>query len=152
MALKKYLLALAAMAVTTAVQAADMVGIRADNSKETFPIANVLSVKFQGGDLPTMDVIKTDGESSNGFRSLVFSNGEFSSVSSISSATVSVFPNPVEDIIYVDGIDKDAEIIVMDLAGKQLMQAKARQINVSSLQTGSYLLKVNNKIVKFLKK
>jgi hypothetical protein len=140
------------MAVTTAVQAADMVGIRADNSKETFPIANVLSVKFQGGDLPTMDVIKTDGESSNGFRSLVFSNGEFSSVSSISSATVSVFPNPVEDIIYVDGIDKDAEIIVMDLAGKQLMQAKARQINVSSLQTGSYLLKVNNKIVKFLKK
>ena len=140
------------MAVTTAVQAADMVGIRADNSKETFPIANVLSVKFQGGDLPTMDVIKTDGESSNGFRSLVFSNGEFSSVSSISSATVSVFPNPVEDIIYVDGIDKDAEIIVMDLAGKQLMQAKARQINVSSLQTGSYLLKVNDKIVKFLKK
>jgi len=33
MVLKKYLLALAAMAATTAVQAADMIGIRADNSK-----------------------------------------------------------------------------------------------------------------------
>jgi hypothetical protein len=152
MVLKKYLLALAAMAATTAVQAAEMIGIRADKSKETFPIADVLSVKFQGGDVPTMDVIKTDGETSNGFRTLVFGNGEFSSVSSISSSTVSVYPNPVEDIIYVDGIDGDVEIIVMDLAGKQLLQVKARQINVSSLQTGSYLLKVNDKIVKFLKK
>ena len=152
MVVKKYLLALAAMAATTAVQAAEMIGIRADNSKETFPIANVLSVKFKGGDVTTMDVIKTEGETSNGFRTLVFSEGPFSSVSSISSATVSVYPNPVEDIIIVDGIDSDAEIIVMDLAGKQLLQAKARQINVSSLHAGSYLLKVNNKIVKFLKK
>ena len=52
MVVKKYLLALAAMAATTAVQAAEMIGIRADNSKETFPIANVLSVKFKGPSVP----------------------------------------------------------------------------------------------------
>ena len=135
------------------VHAADLIGIRADNSKETFTISNVMSIKFQNSTNPTMSINQNDGSSSEGFKKIVFSEGQGTSVNDNKfAASVSVYPNPVESIIYIDGLDADADIQVLDLNGKLLKQEKAQQIDVNDLQSGSYLLKIDNNSIKFIKK
>ncbi|HOU68181.1 MAG TPA: hypothetical protein PKW49_06330 [Paludibacteraceae bacterium] len=45
--MRKLFFVLLVMFAFASVQAADLIGIRADNSKETFTISNVMSIKFR---------------------------------------------------------------------------------------------------------
>jgi hypothetical protein len=71
-------------------------------------------------------------------------------------AKLSVFPNPVMDKIYLNGINAEGEITIMDLTGKQVReQAAAASCDVRDLQPGLYLLRYKNgndvRMVKFVK-
>ena len=67
------------------------------------------------------------------------------------------YPNPVEDLLYFCGIS-DAEIVVYDLNGRQLLNKKVvdlgnyQQINLGSLPAGTYVLQVGDKRKKIIKK
>ena len=59
-----------------------------------------------------------------------------------------VYPNPVEDKLYISGIENDASIRIFDLLGKQVFSSTKHHTNeaidVSKLETGVYLVKVND--------
>ena len=61
---------------------------------------------------------------------------------------VSVYPNPVSDILQING--KYSEINIFDLYGKLVLSSNAKKtIDISELSNGIYLVKINNnKIVK----
>jgi hypothetical protein len=75
--------------------------------------------------------------------------------------TINLFPNPAGDQlnVWVEGIQKRADIKVYDLMGKLVMQQASNntltQLNISKLTGGFYLVKVNdgkeNKSAKFVK-
>jgi hypothetical protein len=75
--------------------------------------------------------------------------------------TINLFPNPAGDQlnVWVEGIQKRADIKVYDLMGKLVMQQVSNntltQLNISKLTGGFYLVKVNdgkeNRSVKFVK-
>ena len=75
--------------------------------------------------------------------------------------TFNLFPNPAGDQlnVWVEGVEKNADIKVYNLVGKLVMQRQSNtiltQLNISKLPAGIYLLNVNNgketKAVKFIK-
>jgi hypothetical protein len=69
---------------------------------------------------------------------------------------ISIYPNPVEDRLYVKGIGA-AQVEVYNLKGELLMQTYSPMVNVSILPQGYYLLLVRNaegvaKVEPFVKK
>ena len=76
--------------------------------------------------------------------------------------TLNLFPNPAGDQlnVWVEGVDKKAEIKIYDLMGKLVMQQGSSntltQLNISRLSAGFYLVHVNDgketRSAKFVKK
>ena len=67
-----------------------------------------------------------------------------SAVHNPSAITLSVYPNPVTDILKIDIDAKIAAVEMLDLNGKSLLLQKGNQntFDISSLETGSYILRV----------
>ena len=69
-----------------------------------------------------------------------------------------IYPNPVNDHIYVSGnIEKVEEAQILDFSGKLIYTEKnpfknKKNISVHHIKTGNYLLKLDGKIYQFLKK
>lgn len=62
----------------------------------------------------------------------------------------SVYPNPVADILHIKNKNTMSEITVYDLSGKIVKKENPNsdraEINVSSLATGNYLVKIKDKV------
>lgn len=86
-------------------------------------------------------------------------NGEWvfsSSESMTTNTTVSVFPNPVSDILHIQGIKKGANWRILDLQGRVIKSGRyAGHIYLNTLKKGMYILQVahknNTKSMKFVK-
>lgn len=69
-----------------------------------------------------------------------------------------IYPNPVNENIFVSGKTEEVKSAqVLDFSGKVIYSEKnpfknKKNISVQSLTTGSYLLKLDNKIYQFIKK
>ena len=69
-----------------------------------------------------------------------------------------IYPNPVNDRIYVLGnIEKVEEAQILDFSGKLIYTEKKpfknkKNISVQNIKTGNYLLKLDGKIYQFLKR
>jgi len=57
---------------------------------------------------------------------------------------ISVYPNPALDILYLD-IDFDEPFLIVDLLGQVWMKGEGRSIDVSSLSSGVYFVKMKNR-------
>jgi hypothetical protein len=78
-------------------------------------------------------------------------------VSKIEKNDLSVFPNPVRDLLYIDAKDnKIYEFKIFDMMGQLVKSGRFEnnQTNLSSLISGVYLISINNstKIFKIIKK
>ncbi|MDM1552945.1 MULTISPECIES: T9SS type A sorting domain-containing protein [Chryseobacterium] len=58
--------------------------------------------------------------------------------------TISIYPNPVKDILYITSINKVAKVEIYDTAGRIItsMGVKEDSINVSDLPKGNYMIKL----------
>ena len=56
-----------------------------------------------------------------------------------------IYPNPVKDILYMEGLDQVKSYVIYDVAGRKLEQFHntTKQINVSHLSNGVYLLQIH---------
>ena len=72
-----------------------------------------------------------------------------------------VYPNPTKDVINIDYKDVITKVEIYDLNGRQIisqaLNANTNSLSVSSLSSGTYLIKIETKanevsIVKFVKK
>lgn len=84
---------------------------------------------------------------------------QFSTLSTPENAytanSLTVYPNPVKDVLNVSttGLLNDTVTAIYDLTGRQVLYGKLSEntINVSTLPTGIYILKIDNRIAKFVK-
>lgn len=66
--------------------------------------------------------------------------------------TVKVYPNPANDVLNIpNALDTDISI-VYNMAGLKIMEVAGASANISKLNRGMYLINVNGKIQKFIKK
>lgn len=69
-----------------------------------------------------------------------------SAITANNLSPITVYPNPVKDIIHISGFDQ-GEICLTDCMGKLVLRdSNKNQINVSQLPRGSYLLTVKNRL------
>ena len=74
-------------------------------------------------------------------------------IASPNANTLSIYPNPVETILNINGLEKAEIAQVLDVTGKTVITcATTGELNVSNLSSGIYILKVENKMLKFVKK
>ena len=77
------------------------------------------------------------------------------SVKEISKEDLLIFPNPVEDILYIKGIKKDFYFELYSIDGKLLQTGnynKEKGIDVKTLLKGTYIITINRQNFKFIKK
>ena len=82
-------------------------------------------------------------------------NGDDSKTPSIESENLKIYPNPAQEIVYVEGASKGTSISLFNLSGQelstQIASEEKNEVNVSSLPLGTYLLRIGKKVVKIVK-
>jgi aminopeptidase N len=77
------------------------------------------------------------------------------SVSDLSKQQFALYPNPAKNEINIKGIDKSTDFAIYFTDGKLVKRGTyqpEKSINISELVPGTYIFKINDKNVKFLKK
>ncbi len=59
----------------------------------------------------------------------------------LSSASVSVFPNPAKDQINISCNEQIQKVSILDVSGKEVYTGVAKTINISTLQSGIYFVR-----------
>lgn len=59
-----------------------------------------------------------------------------------SKQPVSLYPNPVKDILIIEGVDFDS-VEILDINTRLIKQINSKEINISELKSGIYLIKIN---------
>ena len=89
-------------------------------------------------------------------RIVIFDDNEGNTVNTEDNLlSISVFPNPTQEMLYVDGINVGETIRIFSLDGRMLLSSTAGNgtisLSVESLSNGVYLLQIGTEIVKFIK-
>ena len=72
------------------------------------------------------------------------------------SNSITIFPNPTRDVLFVNGLNSNDVVRLFDLQGKLILTSTASvdgksKMSVSQLPNGVYLLQVGVEIMKFVK-
>lgn len=89
-------------------------------------------------------------------RIVIFDDNEGGAVNTENKLlSIKVFPNPTQEILYVDGINAGDTIRIFSLDGQMLLASTAGNgtisLSVESLSNGVYILQIGTEIVKFIK-
>lgn len=107
-------------------------------------ISKVLSVP-DTGTYKVQILMETDNGQSDAFVDyLIISKIEPTSFNLIHSSTLGIYPNPAEDFLYVTG-ENIERVIVSSLNGVEMLQTTESVIDVRSILTGSYMVRVTTK-------
>ena len=152
---KRFLAALCCLSAAACLRAAEVpavVALSSDGSRTSYELSTVLRIVpsaggfalVRSGALPEV----------SGVRCVFFGTMEQTptSVAPAGESAVFVYPNPVAHTLLVDGAAAGAPLVVYDLHGRALLRTSEPQVDVSALAEGCYLLKVGDKVVKFVKK
>ena len=130
-----------------------LITISSDGIENSYLLASVQQVVFNESQFSTMSIEKKDGSVVNDVRTLLFGSMQDvpTSVEENAESMVYVYPNPVVNTLYVDGISADETLSVFNLTGKCVIQTTGNEVKVNELPDGTYLLQFNNQCVKFIK-
>ena len=153
---KSFLLGLVLLAAGQLfAQSFKMITLSADGSTATYLVSDVQKITFDTGNDKMIVNLKTGAADVTNITSV-----SFEVVTGIETpkpeSSISVFPNPVQETLTVNGVKKDALINVYSMNGALLKTVKAQdnstKVDVSSLQQGIYFLQIDKQVVKFIKK
>ena len=80
---------------------------------------------------------------------------EYTGIGETEAVSISVYPSPATDAIFVKGLDSNAGYTIVDIAGKMASSGfvnNEEPVNVASLSAGIYFFQINGETVKFIKK
>ena len=138
-----------------AAEEPSLITIKADGKEYVYALADVQRIVF-AEDSDTM-IAEMKGETSEvtDIVNVSFGMHDFSDVKAISTSYLAVFPNPVHTTLTITGADAGSKIDLYGVNGTLLQsvpaQSNATDIDVSSLESGTYFLRVGTKSIKFVK-
>ena len=129
-----------------------MVAVSSDGDDTTYALADIKRIDVNTtARSASMTVVLNDGATEGTYTKLLFAK-DITSIEEVGEVAVYVYPNPVSSTLNIQGVDEIASLSVYSLSGKCVLQETGTEIDVTSLQQGTYILRVNNQYVKFIKK
>jgi len=145
---------------TQNIQAQSLVVKTTDGTEKKTELSDLLKFTFSEGKLVFYYTDNTSDsfglESLSGLYFGEVSTGTETTLDDSESAAISVYPNPVRDVIYIKNVPQDVSTVKIYRADGGLVCVKqlgssGSQVNVSNLSFGLYILKTNNQSCKFVK-
>lgn len=129
-----------------------MVAISTDGNKTAYALASVNRINvIADANSASMTVVDKDGNQFAGYVKILFAETE-TGVEELDITSVYIYPNPVVNTLSIQGVDENTALEVYNLTGKSVLNAKGTKLDVTSLTQGTYILRINNQYVKFIKK
>ena len=151
----KLLFTMLALFVSSIIYAADVeniVALSADGDKTTYALANVNRINvIADANSASMTVVDNDGNQFAGYVKILFAESP-TDVEELDITSVYIYPNPVVNTLNIQGVDENTALEVYNLIGKSVLKDKGTELDVTSLVQGTYILRINNQYVKFIKK
>ena len=133
-------------------QALKLITVSADGTESGYLLTNVQRIVFDDN---TMTVNMKNAPDVTNVVCLRFEYGTVAIPNTKAENTVFVFPNPVKTKLTITGAEVNSTANLYNLNGALLKSIIIRDggtdIDVSSLQQGTYLLQVGKQTVKFIK-
>ena len=146
------------VSVCRAEDVSAVIAISADGSEFVYELATVQKISFvQDVESSSMTIDRKGVHPDvTGLRCILFGvrnllPTDLESVAD-SETKVYIFPNPVQHELRIAGVEESAELTVYNLNGQCVLQSIGKSLDVSLLSANTYFLKVNNQILKFIKK
>jgi len=76
-------------------------------------------------------------------QSQLYSEQDISAVPVLSDQTIFPYPNPVQNLLYVSGLDKPARMEIFNSLGNKVLEDTGTSINTERLPAGLYFLNLN---------
>jgi hypothetical protein len=84
-------------------------------------------------------------------RKIVFANESINTaLEKVEQGTIVVYPNPSQDILYIQGIEEQT-LRIFNMQGNMLQTTVGTQVSVSDLPVGTYLLQIGTQVIRFMK-
>lgn len=84
-------------------------------------------------------------------RKIVFANESINTaLEKVEQGTIVVYPNPSQDILYIQGIEEQT-LRIFNMQGNMLQTTVGTQVSVSDLPVGTYLLQIGTQVIRFIK-
>ena len=147
--MKRTVICLASLFAVTCLQAATLIGIKADESEIVLDLNDVISIKLSESDFMTINTFK--GEKIRNLNVVKFDTNMTKAEDFNSSNNFKVYPNPVKHTLYLVGATESTSISVFDMSGKTVLIGKGESIDVKSISNGMYIISAEGKKVKFIK-
>ena len=145
-------LALSVASFLYAEERENMVAVSADGNKTTYALATVSRINvIADANSASMTVVDKDGNQFAGYVKILFAEAP-TDIEELGFTQVYVFPNPVVNTLTIQGVDENTPLEVYNLTGAFVLQDKGTELDVTSLSQGTYILRINNQYVKFIKK
>lgn len=145
-------LALSVASFLYAEENENMVAVSADGNKTTYALATVSRINvIADANSASMTVVDKDGNQFSGYVKILFAEAP-TDIEELGFTQVYVFPNPVVNTLTIQGVDENTPLEVYNLTGASVLQDKGTELDVTSLSQGTYILRINNQYVKFIKK
>ena len=145
-------IALLIMSHLYASDVSQLIAVSADGYKTSYVLADIQRIEIKATDTEaSMTILDKNGIYSAEYKKNLFAESA-TDIEELGISSVFVFPNPVSNTLYIQGVDEDAALEVYNLTGKSLIKDKGTELDVTSLNQGTYILRINNQYVKFIKK
>lgn len=133
-------------------EVSNMVAVSADDDNTTYALADVNRINvIADANSASMTIVDKDGNEFAGYVKILFAEAP-TDIEELGFTQVYVFPNPVVNTLNIQGVDENTPLEVYNLTGKSLLKDKGTELDVTSLSQGTYILRINNQYVKFIKK
>ena len=147
------MLALFVSSIIYATDVSNLVAVSADGNETTYLLADVQRIEVQANDVQgKMTILQKDGNKVGNYQKILFATSISTSLEENKELQIFVFPNPVSHTLNIQGVDENTSLEVYNLTGKSVIKDKGIELDVTSLNQGTYILRINNQYVKFIKK
>lgn len=145
-------IALLIMSHLYASDVSQLIAVSADGSETTYALLDIKRIEINAtNSKASMTILNKDGVYSSEYQKILFAESA-TDIEELGISSIFVFPNPVSNTLYIQGVDDDAALEVYNLTGKSVIEGKGTELDVTSLNQGTYILRINNQYVKFIKK
>ena len=137
---------------TFANEVTQCVAVSADGYKTSYVLADIQRIEIKATDSKaSMTILDKNGNYSAEYQKILFAESN-TGIEELGISSFFVFPNPVSNTLYIQGVDENAALEVFNLTGKSVIKEKGTELDVTSLNQGTYILRINNQYLKFIKK